>query len=98
MAVTVTEQAQAVVGVPLMTPPLELIERPAGRPVAPKVTVLPPVVSWGAVMVRVVMAEPDTLDWVPGLVTERLSTFQVRLTEPAPPVAPVVAPPPPLPL
>ena len=48
VAVTVTEQAQAVVGVPLMTPLLELIDRPAGRPVAAKVTALPPVVSWGA--------------------------------------------------
>ena len=33
VAVTVTEQAHGVVGVPLTTPPLE-IESPAGRPVA----------------------------------------------------------------
>ena len=49
-------------------------------------------------MVRLEMAEPETLDWVPGLVTDRLSTFQVRETDPLPPVLPVVAPPPPLPL
>ena len=42
VAVTVTEQAHAVVGVPLMTPVPLLIVRPAGRPVAAKVTVLPP--------------------------------------------------------
>jgi hypothetical protein len=91
VAVTVTEQAQAVVGVPLTTP-AEEIESPAGSPVAVKVTELPPVVSWGAVMVRLVIAEPDTLDWVPGLVTERLSTFQVRVTDPELPV--VLLPPP----
>ncbi len=44
VAVTVTEQAQAVVGVPLTTPPLE-IESPAGSPLAEYVTELPPVVS-----------------------------------------------------
>ena len=87
VAVTVTEQAQAVVGVPLMTPLLELIESPAGRPVAEKVTELPPVVSCGALMVRLLIAEPDTLDCVPGLVTDRLSTFQVREIEPPEPVA-----------
>jgi hypothetical protein len=87
VAVTVTEQAQAVVGVPVMAPLEELIERPAGRPVAEKVTELPPVVSWGALMVRELMALPETFDWVPGLVTDRLSTFQVSVTEPAVPVA-----------
>ena len=96
VAVTVTEQAQAVVGVPLMTPE-ELMLRPAGRPVAPNVTELPPVVSWGALMVRLEMAVPDVFVWVPGLVTERASTFQVRVIDPAvpavslpPPAAPVV--------
>ena len=91
VAVTVTEQAQAVVGVPLMTPP-ELMERPAGRPVAPNVTELPPVVSCGALMVRLVMAEPEALVWVPGLVTDRASTFQVRVIEPAVPAVVVPAP------
>ncbi|MGB7097369.1 MAG: hypothetical protein WBD95_01185 [Xanthobacteraceae bacterium] len=45
VAVTVTEHEHAVVGVPPMTPDPELMERPAGRPVAAKVTALPPVVS-----------------------------------------------------
>ena len=38
------------------------------------------------------MAVPDTFDWVPGLVTDRLSTFQVSVTEPAVP-ADAVPPP-----
>ena len=46
VAVTVTEQAQAAVGVPLMTPVAELMDRPEGSPLAAKVTELPPVVSW----------------------------------------------------
>ena len=40
MAVTVTEQAQAVVGVPVIMP-LEEMVRPVGRPVALKVRVAP---------------------------------------------------------
>ena len=92
MAVTVTEHEQAVVGVPLMAPVVELMDNPAGRPDAAKVTELPPVVSCGALMVRALMALPDTLDWVPGLVTDRLSTFQVRVT---PPLAPAASFPPP---
>ncbi len=86
------------VGVPEMTPVDELMDSPVGSPVAPKVTELPPVVSWGATMVRALTAVPDTLDWDPGLVTDRLSTFQVREIDPAPPVALVPPPPPPLPL
>ena len=61
VAVTVTVEVPAVVGVPVMAPVERLIDRPAGRPVAPKVTELPPVVSWGAAMVRVLMAVPETL-------------------------------------
>ena len=57
-----------------------------------KVTVLPPVVSCGAEMVRGEMPVPETLDWLPGLVTDRLSTFQVSETVPAPP-APWLVPP-----
>jgi hypothetical protein len=96
VAVTVTEQAHAVVGVPVMAPLEELIERPVGRPVAEKVTELPPVVSCGALMVRELMPLPEAFDWVPGLVTDRASTFQMRLMEPVPPVPPVPAPVPPL--
>jgi hypothetical protein len=94
VAVTVTDELPAVVGVPVMAPVEALMASPEGRPVAEKLTVLPPVVSWGAEMVRVGMADPDVFDCVPGLVTERLSTFQVREIEPLPPVA---AEPPPLP-
>jgi hypothetical protein len=94
VAVTVTELVPAVIGVPEMTPVDELIERPAGRPVAPNVTGLASAVSWGATIVRPPMAEPETLDWVPGLVTDRLSTFQLSVIEPA---VPVVAAPPPAP-
>jgi hypothetical protein len=93
----VVEQAQAVVGVPVMAPLVELMDRPAGRPVAEKLTVLPPVVSWGALMVRVLMALPDTFDWVPGLVTDRLSTFQVTEIDPPPPPPPEPPAEPPLP-
>jgi hypothetical protein len=95
VAVTVTEQAHAVVGVPVITPE-ELMLRPAGRPVAPNVTELPPVVSCGALMVRELMPLPETFDWVPGLVTDRLSTFQVRETDPALPELPLLPPAPPL--
>ena len=49
-------------------------------------------------MVRELMALPETLDWVPGLVTDEMSTFQVSVTEPAaaatpllPPAAPAVS-------
>ncbi len=38
------------------------------------------------------MAVPETLDWVPGLVTERLSTFHVSVIDP---VLPAVLLPPP---
>jgi hypothetical protein len=62
VAVTVTEQAQGVVGVPVMAPVVELIESPLGSPVAEKVTELPPVVSWGAAMVSALMALPETFD------------------------------------
>ncbi len=43
-------------------------------------------------MVKVVMAVPDVLVWLPGLVTDRLSTFQVRAMVPDAPPAPVVPP------
>ena len=92
VAVTVTEQAHAAVGVPVTAPDEGLIDSPAGRPEAAKVTELPPVVSWGAAMVSEETAEPETFDWVPGLVTESWSTFQVRVMEPAVP-APLVPPP-----
>jgi len=98
VAVTVTEHVHAVVGVPVMAPEPLLMVKPAGRPVAAKVTELPPVVSCGAAMVNPEMAVPDVFDWLPGLVTDRLSTFQVRVIEPLAPAAALPPPPPPLPL
>ena len=81
VAVMVTEQAHAVVGVPVMAPPDEAIDRPAGRPVAVQVSVAVDEVSVAA-GVRVVMAAPDALDLVPGLVTATvLVMVQVKLTE-----------------
>lgn len=95
VADTVTEDVPAEVGVPVTAPVVGLIERPAGRPVAEKVTVFPPVVSCGAEMVRVGMDDPDTDERLPGLVTDRLSTFQVRLIDPAVPAVEVPPPEPP---
>jgi hypothetical protein len=81
VAVTVTEQAQAVVGVPLMRPLDEMV-RPAGRPVALKVRVAPDWESVAAIC-RLLMAVPETLDWVPGLVTATvLVMVQVKLAVP----------------
>ena len=81
VAVMVTEQAHAVVGVPVMAPPDEAIDRPAGRPVAVQVSVAVDEVSVAA-GVRVVMAAPEALDLVPGLVTATvLVMVQVKLTE-----------------
>ena len=42
------------------------------------------------------MAEPVTVDWVPGLVTDRLSTFQVTEIDPAVPVDAAAPPAPPV--
>ena len=83
VAVTVTAQAHAVVGVPLMTPADEMT-MPAGRPVA--VQVSPAAVATVEVSVAtevmLVMAVPETLDFGPGLVTATvLVMVQVRLTE-----------------
>ena len=69
VAVTVTDEVPAVVGVPL-TVPVELsIDSPAGRPVADHVSVAVEeesvaLTSTGA------MAVPDRSDWSPGLVTD----------------------------
>ena len=73
VAVMVTEQAHAVVGVPLITPVAEAMVTPTGRPVADQVS--PAVVATDevsvAVAVMLVMAVPDTLDLavVVGVVT-----------------------------
>ena len=70
MAVMVTAQAHAVVGVPLTRPEDELMVTPAGRFVLLQVMTAPLWVSV-AVAVKLEMAVPDTFDWVAavGLVT-----------------------------
>ena len=71
-----------VVGVPVMSP-AELMDRPVGRPRADQVMVVPADESV-AVLARAVMAEPDGLDWLPGLATATAPvTVQVKLAEPA---------------
>ena len=83
VAVTVTEQVQAVVGVPVTEPVEELMVRPAGRPEADQVSVAP---DWESVaaLVSVVMAEPVTLDLLDTAVTATvLVTVQVKVVEPA---------------
>ena len=80
VAVIVTEQAHAVVGVPVMAPPDDAMTSPTGRPVAVQVSVATDEVSVAA-GVRVVMAAPETLDFVPGLVTVTvLVMVQVKAT------------------
>ena len=66
----------------MIAPVVELMARPVGRPVAAQVRVAP---DWVSVAdgVRVVMAEPDTLDLAPGLVTETvLVMVQAKLVVP----------------
>ena len=63
-----TEHAHAVVGVPVMAPVLELMESPAGRPVADQLMVAVDEVSV-ATGVRVEIAAPETLDCVEIAVT-----------------------------
>ena len=78
----VTEQVHEVVGVPVIDPVEELIDRPEGRPEALQVRVAP---DWEsvAVLVKVEMAEPEALDFAPGLVTTTvLVVFQVKEAEP----------------
>jgi hypothetical protein len=90
VTVTVTEQVQAVVGVPVMAPLMTSIVRPAGNPVALKARVAPgdesvaPMSSW-------VMAEPEPSACAPGLATVTvLVTVHENDVEPAYP-APSVA-------
>src|SRR5216684_8024094 len=66
LAVTVVVEVAAVVGVPVIRPE-ELIDSPAGRPVAVKVSVWPDAEA-GAV-ICVLTAVPTVELWVPGLVT-----------------------------
>ena len=66
------------VGVPVMVPVEELIDSPAGRPVADQVRVAP---DWESVaeFVTALMAEPVIDDWLPGLATDTvLEVVQVN--------------------
>ena len=83
VAVTVTDEVPAVVGVPEMVPVELSIDNPVGRPVAVHVSVAVDEVSV-AVTVTGVMAEPDRSDWSPGLVTDtELVMVQVKEAESA---------------
>ena len=83
VAVTVTDEVPAVVGVPEMVPVELSIDNPVGRPVADQVSVAVDEVSV-AVTVTGVMAEPDRSDWSPGLVTDtELVMVQVKEAESA---------------
>ena len=82
VAVMVTLEVPAVVGVPVMAPVAGSIDRPAGRPVADQVMVAVDEVSM-RLMARGVIGEPVALDWVPGLMTETvLSMVQVNVADP----------------
>src|SRR5215469_1075904 len=67
LAVTVTEEVPAVVGVPEIRPVAELIDSPAGSPVAVKLRVCPEAesVAW----ICRLAAVPTVPVWLPGLVT-----------------------------
>src|SRR5215831_17438879 len=66
VAVTVTLEVPAVVGVPVISPEEE-IDSPAGRPVAVKVSVCPDAES--VALICTLTAVPTVEVWVPGLVT-----------------------------
>ena len=82
VALSVTEQVQGVVGVPVIDPVDELIDSPVGRPAADHVRVAPDWVSV-AELVTAVMAVPVTADLLPGLATVTvLVTVQVKVVVP----------------
>ena len=82
VALSTTDDAPGVVGVPVIAPVEELIAKPVGRPVADQVSTAPGWVSL-AEGVRVEIAEPVTLDRLPGLVTIRVSEIvQANVAEP----------------
>src|SRR5579872_7072934 len=67
LAVTVTLLVAAVVGVPVISPVLALIDSPAGRPVADQVSVWP---DWESVAcIWRLTGVPTVPVWLPGLVT-----------------------------
>ena len=79
VAARVTEHVHGVVGVPVIEPVEELIDRPAGSPVADHVRVAP---DWesAAEFVTVPITVPVTFDLAPGLVTVTvLDMFHVKV-------------------
>jgi hypothetical protein len=85
VAVSVTEQVQAVVGVPVIVPVEPSIDSPAGSPVADHASVAVDEVSV-AVLWRALMADPETWDWPAGVATETvLVIVQVNDVEPEAP-------------
>lgn len=73
----------AVVGVPVIAPVVGLIDRPAGRPVAPKWVMDAVDELSDALEGSVVMALPDNEDWLPGLATDTvLVTVQEKVVDP----------------
>jgi hypothetical protein len=108
VAVTVTDDAPAVVGVPLIVPVVALIDRPAGRPVAAQVNVSP---DWESVaeFASGVTDDPEADVWAPCPATDTVlaiahenvaepeepePSVAVSVTEEVPPVVgvPVTAP------
>jgi hypothetical protein len=83
VAVTVVEHPQAVVGVPVITPDVALIDRPAGRPVADHDAMVAVDDESVADGVSGVMAVPAGLERGPGFATDTvLVMFQVNVVEP----------------
>ena len=82
-ATRTTAEEPGVVGVPLTTPVVALIDKPAGRPVADHVRVAPGSESV-ALGTNGVMAVPVVANWVPGLPTVTVDEMpQVNEVEPA---------------
>jgi hypothetical protein len=85
VALRVTDELPAVVGVPVMVPVEASMDSPAGSPVADQVRVAP---DWESVaaLSSAAMGEPDTSDWAPGLVTDTvLVMVQVKVAAPVKP-------------
>ena len=84
VALSTTDDAPGVVGVPVIAPVEELIAKPVGRPVADQVMVAVDDVSVAvAVIGEIAVPEMFDLAVVPGLVTAMvLVTFQVNVAEP----------------
>jgi hypothetical protein len=85
VALTVTEHEHGAVGVPVMDPEEELIDRPVGRPVADQVNVWP---DWESVaeLVTVEMAVPVVLVCAALAVTVTvLAIVHEKLADPAKP-------------